>query len=181
MRRRTRYPHSRGLAAQVESFRALDLVPLGLRLLFDAEWIVWPAERAAPDTAGVRWTVAADEERLAAWEAAWRGPAPAAPGSARMFPADLVRVPDVVFFACERAASIVATGALHRSDDVVGLSNVTGDAAAALRVGVSAARERFPGVPVVGYERGPELDAALDVGFARLGPLAVWESPEPVA
>lgn len=162
-----------------DSFRALDLVPLGFRLLFEAEWILWPAERSAPDTAGARWAAAGDEERLAAWEAAWRGPAPAALGGVRMFPADLLRVPDVVFFACERGGGAVATGALHRSDGVVGLSNVTGDAATALRAGVSAARERFPGLPVVGYEHGPELAAAIDAGFARLGPLAVWESPEP--
>jgi len=173
-------PSSGRAFAIKDSFRALDLVPLGFRLLLEAEWFLWPAERAAPDTAAVTWTVVDGEERLAAWEAAWRGPTPAAPGDERMFPADLLRVPDLVFFACERATGIVATGVLHRSDDVVGLSNVTGDAAAALRVGVSAARQRFPGSPVVGYERGPELDAAVDAGFARLGPLAVWESPEPV-
>ncbi len=32
----------------------------------------------------------------------------------------------------------------------------------------------FPGRPLVGYERGDALDAALDGGFVRTGELRVW-------
>jgi len=32
----------------------------------------------------------------------------------------------------------------------------------------------FPGLPLVGYERGSELDAMVALGFERLGPLRVW-------
>jgi len=32
----------------------------------------------------------------------------------------------------------------------------------------------FPSLPVVGYEHGADLDAALAAGFTNLGPLRVW-------
>ncbi|HYD54902.1 MAG TPA: hypothetical protein VEA99_19865 [Gemmatimonadaceae bacterium] len=136
--------HAGPAFAVKDSFRALDLAPLGFRLLFEAEWIVWPVGHGPPDTSGVRWSVVDDERRLAAWEAAWSGSGPAAPGSARMFPGELLRGPDVVFLACEGAAGIVATVVLHRSDGVVGLCNVGGDAAAALGVGVIAGAGTLP-------------------------------------
>jgi len=31
-----------------------------------------------------------------------------------------------------------------------------------------------PGLPVVGYERGEELDRAMRLGFAPVGPLRIW-------
>lgn len=81
----------------------------------------------------------------------------------------------MLFLAGERAGGIVATGALHASDGVVGISNVTGEAEGALRACVAAAREWRPGSPVVGYEGGAELEAARAAGFERLGSLRVWE------
>ena len=35
-------------------------------------------------------------------------------------------------------------------------------------------QERFPGVPMVGYEHGPELIIARETGFEILQPLKVW-------
>lgn len=160
-----------------DSYRALDLAPAGFRRLFESEWIAWPSDRAPPDTAGpIRWAEVRDEAALARWEDAWRGaPPPAGLAGVRMFPAGLLREPDVVFLGGERGGRIVGTGVLHRSDGVVGLSNVTGDAGASLRACTAFSRRRFPGLHVVGYERGAELEAALAAGFTRLGPLAVWE------
>lgn len=67
--------------------------------------------------------------------------------------------------------------------EVIGLSNVfTGPDAATFGVGprdtwagcVSAMTARWPGLPVVGYESGADLEAALANGFRAAGPLRVW-------
>lgn len=163
--------------AAKDSFHALDLAPLGFSALFEAEWICALSGRAAPADAGpIRWSQVREEGALAAWEAACGGsPPPGGRAAARVFPAALLREPGLVFLAGEREGRIVGTGVLHRSEEVVGLSNVTGDAAAAFPACMAAAAELFPGLPVVGYEHGPELEAALAAGFTRLGPLTVWE------
>ncbi len=160
-----------------DSFRTLDGAALGLQLLFEAEWIALATEHPEPrDEGQVRWGEVRDEAALAAWEGAWRGtPPPGDRAAVRVFPAALLRDPRVVFLAGEREGRIVGTGVLHRSGSVIGLSNVTGDLAAAFRACSAASRTRFPGLPVVGYEHGPALDAARAAGFEPLAPLAVWE------
>ena len=72
---------------------------------------------------------------------------------------------------------IVAGGMLYRADGVVGLSNVVSDAADAVAVWRSLsllATKMFPRMPLVGYELGSELQAALDAGFEIGDPLRVW-------
>lgn len=160
-----------------DSFRALRLEPLGFRLLFEAEWIALGGAAAAPALAGTRCAVVREAEELGRWEAAWRG-TPEPDGSVA-FPPALLGHRGLDFVACRRGDAIVATCVLHRSDGVVALSNVGGDPRLALRAGVATARERHPGVPVVGYESGAVLDLALGEGFERLGPLAVWGTASP--
>ena len=66
---------------------------------------------------------------------------------------------------------------LYRADGVVGLSNVVADAADAVAVWRSLsllAAKMFPRLPLVGYESGSELQAALDAGFEIGDPLRVW-------
>jgi hypothetical protein len=58
----------------------------------------------------------------------------------------------------------------HRGPSAVGLSNFTGDDWPGAVAAVSAA---FPGLPVVGYEHGDALSAALAWGAEPLGPLRV--------
>jgi hypothetical protein len=60
---------------------------------------------------------------------------------------------------------------------VVGLSNVfvPPDDPKAFWAGcVAMAQERFPDMPMVGYEHGPELTIAREIGFRILQPLKVW-------
>jgi hypothetical protein len=42
---------------------------------------------------------------------------------------------------------------------------------------IASAAARFPGLPLVGYERGADLAHALDAGFTTIGPLIVWQRP----
>lgn len=78
-----------------DSFGALELAPLGFRRLLEADWILWPPGRAAPGASGpIRWRAVRDADGLAAWEEAWRGPAPAgALAGVRVFPAALLQAP----------------------------------------------------------------------------------------
>jgi hypothetical protein len=60
---------------------------------------------------------------------------------------------------------------------VTGISNVfkSGIASGALWEGVmQAVAELWPGLPIVGYERGEDLATARQAGFTILGPLRVW-------
>ncbi|MET0423371.1 MAG: hypothetical protein ABW046_05825 [Actinoplanes sp.] len=63
----------------------------------------------------------------------------------------------------------------HRSGDVIGLSNLAGDAWGPAVAAIAAA---FPGMPIVGYEQAEDLPGAYAVGFVPLGPLRVWLRPE---
>jgi hypothetical protein len=65
----------------------------------------------------------------------------------------------------------------NRSEDLAGVSNVfgVGRRPEELWPGVVAAVAALhTGVPLVGYEGGPSLDAALAAGFATVGALRVW-------
>jgi hypothetical protein len=71
----------------------------------------------------------------------------------------------------------VATAALNRSSNAVGLSNVFSQTEGAERLFsgcVAAARSIFPGLPLVGYERDADLLAATAVGFEAVHGLTVW-------
>jgi hypothetical protein len=85
--------------------------------------------------------------------------------------------PNFAFFTGRRGFLVVAGGMLFCSDGVVGLTNVVADAADAVSVWRSLAllsAQTFPRLPLVGYESGSELEAALDAGFEIGDPLKVW-------
>jgi hypothetical protein len=81
----------------------------------------------------------------------------------------------------------VVTGAVASrsdSDQVVGISNVfalDGDPDTAWPVVLNAMNRLFPTLPLVGYEQGDDLVAALRHGFEPVGPLRVWLHGEPSA
>jgi hypothetical protein len=64
-----------------------------------------------------------------------------------------------------------------RSDDVVGISNVfasEGNRDGAWSMVLDAVYRLFPVLPVVGYEHGEDLNAAMRHGFEAIGPLRIW-------
>ena len=159
-----------------DSFACLDLRSLGFHKLFDASWI-WCGASTSPPPGGerLRWSAVVKAEELSEWEAAWSDPsADAAP---RLFPACLLEEPELVFLAGRIDSEICAGAIANRSGSVVGLSNVFGrggSAAPHWPGGVRSLREHFPGLPIVGYEAGPDLSAAEAVGFEAIGPLRIW-------
>ncbi|WP_051696025.1 hypothetical protein [Streptomyces sp. NRRL S-244] len=174
-----------------DSFAALDLAPAGFEVLFGAEWIHRPGAApvpaasapaapapatsapGAPPSPALAWTRVADAAELAAWETAWGGGE-----STGLFHPGLL-TPEIAFLAGRAAdGRILAGAAANRTGAVVGLSNVfTADGTPddeAWAGALAAVADLWPGLPVVGYESGDDLDTALRHGFTPLGPLRVW-------
>ncbi|MET8752748.1 hypothetical protein ABZW32_22020 [Streptomyces sp. NPDC004667] len=164
-----------------DSFASLDLAPAGFEVLFEACWIHRAPGPAGPVAPGTEWSGVRTAAELEAWEAAWDGGA-----GTGLFHADLL-ARDLVFLAGRSGGRIVAGAVASAGGGVVGVSNlftVDGegcdpavraaavDAAWAAVLGAVAAR--WPGLPVVGYEQGEDLEAAVRAGFTPIGPLRVW-------
>ncbi|MGK4578679.1 hypothetical protein [Kitasatospora sp. HPMI-4] len=160
-------------ASVKDSFADLDLTEAGFRVLFDAQWIHRPPlpPATAPD---LTWDVAGSPDALRAWALAWDG----GEGNADLFRPELLDAPATFVLAGRSADGRVAAGAVaSRSDHVVGISNVfdlEGGAEAAWPGVLDTVHRLFPTLPVVGYEHGQDLDAALRQGFEAIGPLRVW-------
>jgi hypothetical protein len=142
-----------GRWAVKDSFNTLDLSRRGFDVLFEASWIrnVMPVDGPSSDIV-------------------WQRETQAKAG----LPFD---DPNFAMFTGRRGFAVVAGGMLYRADGVVGLSNVVADAADAVAVWRSLsllAATTFPRLPLVGYESGDELQAALDAGFEIGDPLRVW-------
>ncbi|MYX28263.1 hypothetical protein GTY75_16700 [Streptomyces sp. SID8381] len=160
-------------ASVKDSFADLDLTRAGFRVLFDAQWIHRPA--SAPVTVPEPvWDVVRTPPALRAWQLARAGAA----DDAALFRPELLDDPATFVLAGRSAEGRVVAGAVaSRSERVAGISNVFASAggAAAAWPGVLHTVERlFPGLPVVGYEHGEDLDAALRHGFEPIGPLRIW-------
>ena len=170
-----------------DAFHRLDLTPLGLEVLFEADWIGLAATDSKPaEPSGMSWAEARAPGELTAWERFWRGADPDAEtvSGASTFHPSLLGDADIRFLSLRRAGAVVAVAIANRSDDgsgpVVGMSNVVlgGDDPERYRPGILAAvRGAFPGLPVVGYERGDDLSAMRALGFESLERLTVWLIP----
>ncbi len=154
-----------------DSFAALDLTTEGFEALFDAEWIVLESD-SSPTPDPSTWHVLDGEGDLATWSLAH--------GATAAFGTSLLSDPSVRFIATWDNDGVAAGAIVNRSRETVGVSNVFSPrlAADAAWAGVVATvGQLFPGVPLVGYERGADLDAAQAAGFSIAGPLRVWLRP----
>lgn len=153
-----------------DSFAVLPLEQAGFHVLFGAEWIAHPPANAVlPND---RWRRVESDDDLAAWEAAWGESA----GAPRVFRPALLGRAGIAFLARVAADGSVDAGVIaNRSVNVVGVSNffAHGDAGVR-REAVDAVARLHPGLPLVGYERGPALAEARALGFEALRPLRVW-------
>ncbi len=136
-----------------DSFNTLDLSRRGFDLLFEAQWI---------RTTMLEGNSATD----IVWQRETQASTPWPFGD-----------PDFAMFTGRRGFQVVAGGMLYRAEGVVGLTNVVAEAAdagAVWRSLIVLAAQTFPRLPLVGYESGAELGAALDAGFEAGDPLRVW-------
>ena len=148
-----------------DSFRALALEGLGFGVLFEAQWIHRPAGLAAGPTR-LDWRAVSGVAELGQWEGAWSGGA----DPPAFFTPAFLATPSVTMLAGRAEGEIVAGCVITVGADVLGLSNVFGEAAEA----INAAATAFPHRDLVGYERGEALADALDAGFKVAGDLVVW-------
>ncbi|MEV7726122.1 hypothetical protein AB0P15_15425 [Streptomyces sp. NPDC087917] len=155
-----------------DSFASLDLAPAGFEVLFEAQWIHRPAGPAPAAASRLEWSEVTGAEELEAWEAAWDGTE-----SGGIFRPTLLGE-DRAFLAGRAGGRIVAGAVVCFGAEVAGVSNLfardPADTDATWAAVLDAVAARRPGLPVVGYEHGEDLDAAVRAGFAPLGPLRVW-------
>jgi hypothetical protein len=136
-----------------DSFHTLDLSRRGFDVLFEANWIrsAMPGEGPSSD---IVWT---REDK-----------------GGEGLPFD---DPGFALFRGRRGFKVVAGFMLYRAEDGVGVSNVVAEAADAPAVWRSLtvlAAQTFPRLPLVGYESGRELKAAVAAGFEAGDKLRVW-------
>lgn len=166
-----------------DSFAVLDLAPDGFEVLFGAEWIHRPASApAAAPAPALAWSRISGPAELEAWETAWDGEESTGlfhPGLLTGGAGGTDEAGEIAFLAGRDAdGRILAGAAANRTGEVVGISNVfTADGtpddeawAGALTLTASL----WPGLALVGYESGDDLDTALRHGFTAIGPLRVW-------
>ncbi|WP_406860783.1 hypothetical protein [Streptomyces solicamelliae] len=167
-------------ASVKDSYATLDLTGEGFVPLFEAEWIHRPAGAPAPVPTATVWTEVRTAEGLAAWEAAWRGDDEDAAG---LFRAELLADPTTTVLAGHDASSgrVLAGAVLTEGAGVVGVSNLFAtdevSPAEAWAGTLTAAAALRPALPVVGYEHGDALAAAVAAGFTATAPLRVWLAP----
>jgi len=170
-------------ASVKDSFAALDLTGAGFRRLFTARWL-WrepqpSAAEAAERPSRPSWARVTDASALRAWKRAWASDGPEAddPEGVDVLPMALLRRDDVHFHAAYDGPEIVGGAVLHRGSTCLGISNVfdrTGDLECTWSGCFRQASAVAGGLPLVGYERGEGLPAALGAGFTEVGPLTVW-------
>ena len=151
-----------------DSYAVLDLAPFGFSPLFSANWI--RRERSRLNLPPVMaWSKVESRGEFEFWRSIH--------GSAGSIPAQLLSDPGFSVFLGRDEKGRRAGFIANRSHDVVGVSNVFAadlpldqvwrEVAALLAI-------QYPGRDVVGYEDGNALAAAVDAGFAAIGPLTVW-------
>lgn len=164
-------------ASVKDSFADCDLTASGFGVLFEAQWIWRPAGPPAP-VADLEWEVVCDADMLQEWASAWDG----GNGNAHLFRPELLDDHDTFLIAgLAEGYQVVAGAVASLSDQVVGVSNLfaldsygDGDPGAAWPVVLAAVTRLFPDMPMVGYEQGEDLAAAVRHGFEPIGPLRVW-------
>ena len=151
-----------------DSFATMDLSGEGMSLLFSATWI---HREAGPDRrpgACAAWLPVTGAGELAEWTARH--------DTRDVLLPPLLRRAHFRILARRAGGRIVAGAVARLGSGVVDASNVY--AVPGHRVDwaelAGAVGAFFPGRPLVGYERGDALAAAVDGGFAPVGDLRVW-------
>ena len=156
-----------------DSFASLNLTTHGFRVLFDAEWIVFPDARRLSKVGGPDWEFVRDVDDFATWVEAWRGEV----GPTDVFRPEVLDHDSVAVLAARSADRIVAGAIATHSSNVVGISNFFAtevNGSASWSGCLALARSHFACATFVGYESGEELAAAQRAGFRKAGPLRVW-------
>jgi hypothetical protein len=150
-----------------DSFSNIDMSFLGYKILFEAEWICHEAVSVLVSNSN-DWKTIQTEEEVVNWTTAC--------GLEGIITADLLRDSEVVIFGKgdlnEEKGFIV-----NQAAKVIGVSNVFSQNPKSHEHWSEIpqiASTIFPRLPLVGYEHGEDLKAALQIGWKSMGPLRVW-------
>jgi len=156
-----------------DSFADLPLARHGFEILFEATWIQRPpGSRAATPADGLRWSRLTTAEALVPWAALHGGAALADPR--------LLDQPEIAILAAHDGARLVGGAIATLGHEAAGISNVIasdGDGSSLFARAADAIATLVPDRPIVGYEHGPTLAAAIAAGFSPTGSLRVWLHP----
>lgn len=158
-----------------DGFFDIDAAPWGHRVFFEASWIWGESELSGGNC--LEWRRADSDAELLAWEAGWAVGDEEASRYPRQFPPSLMESEDNGFWGAYRGERLIAGCILNLTEPVVGVSNTF-----ALDLSLAemwseiplVAATAYPGRDLVGYERGPDLEAAVSAGFQDIGRLRVW-------
>lgn len=160
-----------------DSWSRLDLSMEDFARLVVGEW-VWLDPRA-PSTAstGTSWLRVDSPEAMRDWVRAWASD----PDAEAILRPSLLDEPGVHVLGArasdEPGSPFVAGAIVNVTGEVAGLGNVfsrDGDVERAWAAAAAAARTVADGLPLVGWEAGASVEAAVAAGCERLGPLSVW-------
>jgi hypothetical protein len=153
-----------GPFAVKDSFARLNLVPAGFGLLSEASWIARDGEPGGLADDGQSWDEVTETEGLGDWETAWADGS----GDGPVFLSSLLSDPGCTILACRREGAIIAGAIVFAADGAAGISNVFSAGLPPDRLWADvrqAAAGLHPRLPVVGYEKGSNLEI---VGAGRL-------------
>ncbi len=160
-----------------DSWARLDLSMEDFARLVLGEWVWLDPSAPAVPAPGAAWQRITTPDELAAWAQAWASD----PDAETILRPTLLEEPGVHVLgwrASDDPGSPLTSGAIvNVTGEVAGLGNLfalDGDLEAAWRAAAEAARAVSGGLPVVGWEAGASVDAAVAAGCERIGPLSVW-------
>jgi hypothetical protein len=151
-----------------DSFATIDLSGEGMDLLFAATWFHREGGRSEERAAPPGWTPVRSADRLAEWTGQH--------DTGEVLLPPLLRRGHFLFLAKQVDDRMVGGAVARLGSGVVDVSNVHAVPGYSLDWAELAdvVEAWFPGRPLVGYERGDALDAALAGGFVAVGDLRVW-------
>jgi hypothetical protein len=153
-----------------DSYANLDLLPIGFKILFEAEWIYHaPVTDEMP--IHTPWHVITTEKDLEKWTFS--------NGLENVIKPDLLKQESVKIIMCEKNGAIFGFIA-NLSANAVGISNVLSidnENDSLWQDIAKIVSFEFPRLPMVGYEQNDDLTAALLSGWTSIGPLRVWVKP----
>lgn len=160
-----------GITGIKDSFSSLNAKALGLKVAFDASWIWREVNRQSMPS---KWVHIENAHDLGEWHQAWRGEG--SPTDQVIFTPECLKNPTLAFLARISGSKIEAGCIANLSENVVGMSNVFSKISndqSLYQGALSAVSTIGNGRPVVGYEHGADLEAAISAGFNVIGPLRV--------
>ncbi|HEX2593639.1 MAG TPA: hypothetical protein VHL34_19220 [Rhizomicrobium sp.] len=158
-----------------DAFATLDLAPLGLEILFSAQWLWRAPDKPAPsaNVPGIDWKSVTNQPRLTAWERGFAdGGEPLC-----IFKAPLLSDPNIAFLGGFNRDKVRAGAIFNRHAGVCGISNVFAPnqtATACLKAIVARAIAFAGDLPLVTYMADDAVSDWTALGFEPLGPLRVW-------